>query len=190
MLNEKLQQLGFTSADYSLSGEELVALPQTRMVEQIIQHDEVPATFDEQGVELTPEIPAWEEVVQVEETFYAELPSIDELKRLCVIDNDPTLLIGEFLKGKNVTDDDSLNVDLFVNGQGGWRFSQVQAPTWVELFSLIVPTKTKAEQEKINAEARAYLASTDWMVTRMAETGVPVPQDIAQARAEARARIV
>ena len=179
MLNEKLQQLGFTSADYSLNGEELIALPQTRMVEQIIEH---PAD------ETHPE--PWQESIQVEETFYAELPSVDELKRLCVLDNDPALLIGEYLKDKPVTDDDSLNVDLFMNGQGGWRFAQVQAPSIAELYALIPQTVSKVEQEKINAEALAYLANTDWMVTRMAETGIPVPQDVAQARAEARARIV
>lgn len=35
--------------------------------------------------------------------------------------------------------------------------------------------------------AAAYLASTDWMVIRAAEAGKPVPDDILQARAEARA---
>ena len=174
MLNEKLQQLGFTSADYSLNGEELIALPQTRMVEQIIEH---PAD------ETHPE--PWQESTQVEETFYAELPSVDELKRLCVLDNDPAMLIGEYLKDKPVSDEDSLNIDLFMNGQGGWRFAQVDTPTWAELFSLIAPTVSKVEQEKINAEARAYLASTDKWAIRLIETGVPMPEGVAEARAAA-----
>ena len=48
----------------------------------------------------------------------------------------------------------------------------------------------KVEQEKINAEALAYLASTDWMVVRFAENGTPYPEEIKAERAAARARIV
>jgi hypothetical protein len=147
MLNEKLQQLGFTSADYSLNGEQLIALPQTRIVEQIIEHPAVLPTFDEEGNELTPPIEAWQETIQVEETFYADLPSIEELKRLCILDNDASMIISEYLKDKPTTDDDSINVDLFMNGQGGWRFAQVPAPTWNELFILIEPLKNKIQKE-------------------------------------------
>ena len=160
MLLQKLTQLGFIeNTDFSLSGEVLTALPQTRMVEQIIEHDEVPATYDGEGMEITPAIPAWQESIQVEETFYTALPTIEEVKRLCVIDNDPALLIGEYLKGKAVTDDDSLNVDLFLNGQNGWRFSQVDAPSFSELFSLIEPVKqaleiAKVKQDKIESGRR------------------------------------
>ena len=45
-------------------------------------------------------------------------------------------------------------------------------------------------QEEINAEAHAYLASTDWYVVRFAETGVVIPADVAAARQAARERIV
>lgn len=40
-----------------------------------------------------------------------------------------------------------------------------------------------------HATARAYLAETDWMVVRAAETGKPVPADVADQRAQARAVI-
>ena len=36
------------------------------------------------------------------------------------------------------------------------------------------------------AEALAYLASTDWYVTRKAETGVEIPEEVSIKRAEAR----
>ena len=45
-------------------------------------------------------------------------------------------------------------------------------------------------QEDTNAEARAYLNSTDWYVVRFAETGVAIPQDILDARQAARDSIV
>ncbi len=36
------------------------------------------------------------------------------------------------------------------------------------------------------AEALAYLASTDWYLTRKAETGVEIPEEVSRLRAEAR----
>lgn len=47
---------------------------------------------------------------------------------------------------------------------------------------------TEAErQARDEAErARRYLAETDWYVTRAAETGKPIPDDIKTAREDAR----
>lgn len=62
-----------------------------------------------------------------------------------------------------------------------------------KLESVISSHATKVqqeEQERINKEARAYLASTDWYVIRNQETGVAVPQDILDARAAARTSII
>ena len=42
------------------------------------------------------------------------------------------------------------------------------------------------EDEARRTEARAFLASTDWMVVRLAETGTPIPAEIAEKRAQAR----
>lgn len=39
------------------------------------------------------------------------------------------------------------------------------------------------------AEARRYLDDTDWYVTRMAETGQPLPPDVSKRRAAARVRV-
>ena len=54
----------------------------------------------------------------------------------------------------------------------------------------IVDITSEIEQEAINKEALAYLAATDWYVTRFTESGVQIPEEIKAARAEARARIV
>jgi hypothetical protein len=60
-----------------------------------------------------------------------------------------------------------------------------------EIMKLPFPPPTQEQlQAKINADARAYLASTDWYVVRFAETGVAIPVDIAAARQEARNAIV
>ena len=48
----------------------------------------------------------------------------------------------------------------------------------------------QVEQEKINEEALAYLASTDWLIIRELDAGIPCPTEIKIARQEARQRIV
>ena len=45
-------------------------------------------------------------------------------------------------------------------------------------------------QAELNATSQAYLDSTDWYITRHAETAVAVPADVTTARAAARAAIV
>jgi hypothetical protein len=54
----------------------------------------------------------------------------------------------------------------------------------------VIDITDQVAQQKINAEALAYLASTDWMVVREVETQVPCPLEVKQLRAEARLRVV
>ncbi len=67
-------------------------------------------------------------------------------------------------------------------------------PTGVILpaeYSIVIEDiSAQLEQEAINSEALAYLASTDWVVVRASERGEPVPEDIKAAREAARARII
>jgi hypothetical protein len=53
-----------------------------------------------------------------------------------------------------------------------------------------IDISAEIEQERINAEALAYLASTDWMIIRETETQVVCPAEIKQLRAEARLKVV
>ncbi|HEY9211106.1 MAG TPA: hypothetical protein VIO56_06810 [Methylotenera sp.] len=48
------------------------------------------------------------------------------------------------------------------------------------------PPSAEQVQSRTNAEARAYLLSTDWYVVRFAETGVEIPAEVAAARQAAR----
>jgi len=45
-------------------------------------------------------------------------------------------------------------------------------------------------QAETNATSQAYLASTDWYITRFLETGVVIPTDVTTAREAAREAIV
>lgn len=56
-----------------------------------------------------------------------------------------------------------------------------------EIVKLPFPPPTAEQlQAQANAEASAYLSSTDWFVTRFAETGVAIPPEIAYQRQAAR----
>lgn len=46
--------------------------------------------------------------------------------------------------------------------------------------------KAEAELEARKSEARRYLAETDWLVTRQAETKKPIPKGTLDQRAAAR----
>jgi hypothetical protein len=64
---------------------------------------------------------------------------------------------------------------------------------WKEVDGRIVAdTEEEAvvEQEVNNKENRAYLASTDWYITRTTETGAVTPVDILTKRQAAREAIV
>ena len=54
------------------------------------------------------------------------------------------------------------------------------------------PTAEEIANNQINIQnyqARKYLADTDWYVTRKAETGKAIPDDILTKREEARAKV-
>ncbi len=52
------------------------------------------------------------------------------------------------------------------------------------------PLSAEELQKLANAEARAYLDSTDWYVIRFIESGVAVPEDITLLRQQARDSVV
>ena len=71
----------------------------------------------------------------------------------------------------------------------------VDVLAWIAEGNTPAPEFTDAEiaanaQAETNATSQAYLASTDWYITRHAETGVAVPDDVTTARAAAREAIV
>lgn len=65
---------------------------------------------------------------------------------------------------------------------------------WVKLKAEYTVEETditqQVEQERINREAQEYLDLTDWLIIRELDAGVPCPEEVKKARAEARARIV
>jgi len=108
-----------------------------------------------------------------------------------VLEVDAALLVDAFIKGKEVSDEDSLNLELFLKGDiSGWRFKNIPAPSLEELKALEPQVSQKQNQEKINAEALAFLAATDWMVVRAVERGEELSPEFKAERQAARDRIV
>ena len=62
-------------------------------------------------------------------------------------------------------------------------------PEEVEAHLNPAPTPEQRQQQT-NAQARAYLTSTDWYVIRQQENGTPIPQEILDARQAARDSVV
>ena len=70
-------------------------------------------------------------------------------------------------------------------------FGAVECPEWVGIgMDINTPKPTDLAQEEINLNNRNYLQETDWYVIRFTETGVPIPQEILNKRAEARLQIL
>lgn len=87
-----------------------------------------------------------------------------------------------------------VNSNMSVPNTAGNRHA-VDILEWIAEGNTPEPEFTQEEldsqaQQVINSESLAYLASTDWYVIRLQETGVVIPQDILDARAEARLAIV
>ena len=103
---------------------------------------------------------------------------------------DIVLLIDAYLKQHEADrhEDDSLNV---CDGSiVRWDFKSIPMPSMEELEALQESVQAKLDQDAINKEALAYLASTDWMIIRELDSGIACPADVKAARAEARAKVV
>ena len=95
------------------------------------------------------------------------------------------------LQGENWEVNGSMTVP---NDPANRHYSEVQE--WIaQEGNTPAPEFTDAEiaanaQAVINGDSLAYLASTDWYVTRFTESGVAVPADVTQARTDARLAVV
>ena len=107
------------------------------------------------------------------------IPATDTEPEIAAIPEQPEVSHEEIIAQTQGTDEELaqwLSGDSFKYPEG----------YWVEYIDI----SSQVTQQKINAEALAYLASTDWMVVREVETQVPCPVEVKQLRAEARLRVV
>lgn len=138
-----LLEKGLTeNIDYAFDGVALAAITKQRF--QVIHHDLVPATYDENNIELTPEIAAYDETTQVIEDYVEIIPSLDSIKMEII--EDLALAVGEYLSDKQILVDhenDSINIH---NGQiVRFDFKNIAQPTPSQLYDCYVIAKTKLD---------------------------------------------
>lgn len=183
-----LEKLGFIEGkDFALNLTSFDMIQKSRMIPQIIHHPEVPATFDANGVELTPLIPAYDEPVIIhyplvpavldvdgvtvltpEISAYDEPVLVPELytlpaptqqqldetwKHVQLSEADISLLISEYLAGKDLLRDHENDYINIVNGNiHSWNFTNIPQPTMDELVALIpIVTNKKISEDRKKA---------------------------------------
>jgi hypothetical protein len=70
-----------------------------------------------------------------------------------------------------------------------WGTNTQPLPSLADLEVAWAGVQAADIQSQANAKAQAYLASTDWMVLRQADSGEVMPNNIKDARAAARLEI-
>lgn len=189
-IQEKLLPL-IENTDYKIKEGELIPLPKIRQVEQTIHHEAIEEVIavPEEGIEAVEAVEAYDEVVLTDETYYEVIPSMSEVKLSCI--DDVVLAIEEYLADKaELRDPENDSINIVENRIHSWGFTNIPQPSVDELYDAYLAKVPKVEQEQINVEARAYLAATDWMVTRFAETQVEIPEEVRLLRQAARESIV
>jgi hypothetical protein len=101
-----------------------------------------------------------------------------------------SLLVEKYLEDKKhlQTENDSICID--ESGIVSWNFQNIPQPSMEDLFVFEDLIKKNIDQQKINQEALAFLAATDWMVIRAMERGEELSPEIKAERQAARDRIV
>jgi hypothetical protein len=161
-----LSHLGLIEAvDYNIVDGDIVMLPKTRMVEQVIEHEATEEQRDEEDNIIVEAQEAYTETIMVEEQYTPAAPSEDALQRaeleLRVTDlGDIMELVGKYLEGHVASEDESINPEAFavahINDPSSsfWRMS-IPKPTLAELEALradLDPIKAAAAVRKARIE--------------------------------------
>lgn len=201
-VKEKLLEKGFIeNIDYTLIDNILTALPKTRMVDAIIHHPEVvevtgPRMETVDGLyKLNPNailvagVTAYDETIQVEQSYTEMLPDLESVKMECI--GDLALAISEFLADKqDLIDHENDYINICDNKLVTFAFKNIIMPNADTLLSCEAAALAKNNQAAINKESLDFLIATDYHVIKCMELGVELDPTIKAARAEARAKIV
>lgn len=89
-----LEKLGLkANVDFILTVDSFAMVEKTRMIPKVIHHQEVAATFDTNGVELTPLIPAYDEVEKIHHVGTPEVYGPDILVSPEIAAYDETVIV-------------------------------------------------------------------------------------------------
>ena len=83
----------------------------------------------------------------------------------------------------------SMNVRSYVHAGVEVIMNEAQIAEVLDFLNNLDVSEARSRRYAQSRQLIDYLASTDWYVIRALETGVPVPQDVTEARARAREAI-
>lgn len=83
----------------------------------------------------------------------------------------------------------SMNVRSYVHAGVEVAMNEAQIAEVLHFLNHLDVSEARSRRYAQSRQLIDYLASTDWYVIRALETGVPVPQDVTEARARAREAI-
>jgi hypothetical protein len=83
----------------------------------------------------------------------------------------------------------SMNVRSYVHAGVEVAMNEAQIDEVLHFLNHLDVSEARSRRYAQSRQLIDYLASTDWYVIRALETGVPVPQDVTEARARAREAI-
>ena len=83
----------------------------------------------------------------------------------------------------------SMNVRSYVHAGVEVAMNEAQIAEVLHFLNHLDVSEAQSRRYAQSRQLIDYLASTDWYVIRALETGVPVPQDVTEARARAREAI-
>ncbi|NBP39390.1 MAG: hypothetical protein EBV34_13275 [Betaproteobacteria bacterium] len=83
----------------------------------------------------------------------------------------------------------SMNVRSYVHAGVEVAMNEAQVAEVLHFLNHLDVSEAQSRRYAQSRQLIDYLASTDWYVIRALETGVPVPQDVTEARARAREAI-
>ena len=132
--------------DFTMNGDSYVKIAKTRVVDQVIHHEAIPAKMNGETV-IEAAIPAYDETIQVDETYYADFPSDEEI---LLEKQEITELIEAYLSGKDsLRDMENDSINIVNNRIVDWRFANILIPSRDDLIALIPTVQAKQSKDAI-----------------------------------------
>lgn len=186
--------------DYQIVEDKLIALPKVRLVDQLLHHPEIVEVLGEKMEDvggvfklnkqaiLLKGVPAYDETIKVEETYYEAIPTLEALKMTCI--SDIALAISEFLSDKqDLVDHENDSINIVEGKLFAFNFKNIVQPNADTLLACYEKAIAKQVSAAEKAAALKYLEDTDYKIIKAMELNTSVAPEILKARAAARTKL-
>lgn len=143
-----LKYLGLMeNVDFTLTVDSFLMVEKFREVIQETVIPAVPPVLDENGEVITAGTPEYTQYLPVQEGYFPEPPTQEELENaeaeVLLLGVDISLVIGEYLIGKELLRDEEDSLNIVDNKIFSWDFKNIPMPTRIELAQLVAPMNVK-----------------------------------------------